>query len=59
MNQAVAAFLVLALIGACMVAAGVFVLLGTGWALCVAGLEFLAAAAFVKIGLNRAGDEAV
>lgn len=42
----------LALLGSCLVVAGVFVLFGVGWSLILGGALSIAAAAFLRRGLT-------
>ena len=45
-------FIAVAVVAFCLIAAGVFVLAGLGWALVVGGVSFLIAAGFIRKGLT-------
>jgi hypothetical protein len=51
MNAATILYLVTALLGFCLLVAGVFILAGTGWALITSAASMFCIAAFVRRGL--------
>lgn len=52
MNAGLLTFLVAAALGLCLAVAGVFVLVGLGWALLAAGAALLLVAGFIRKGLT-------
>jgi len=51
MNAATILYLAVAMVGFCLLCAGVFVLTGMGWALITAALSLFCIAAFIRRGL--------
>jgi ABC-type transport system involved in cytochrome bd biosynthesis fused ATPase/permease subunit len=54
-DQTLAAFLLLVVLGAISMLAGVYTLAGPGWMLIAASIEMFAAAAFLKLAMTNAG----
>ena len=52
MDTGLLLFIAVAVVAFCLIAAGVFVLAGPGWALVSGGLSFLLAAGFIRKGLT-------
>ena len=55
MTKQILAILMLLMVGMGMIAGGVFLLAGLGWALVVGALPFIAAGGVLLRGLSRAG----
>nr|WP_314586587.1 hypothetical protein [uncultured Pseudomonas sp.] len=51
MHKGLLIFLLAAAVGLCLIVAGVYVLVGTGWALLAGGVALLMVAGFIRKGL--------